>query len=60
MPTKYKRTVLTVPANREILNRLGSGEAVTKIASNYEIGTSTVCDIKGGFKRHKMMDVGIY
>uniref|UniRef100_A0A1B6CZJ3 HTH CENPB-type domain-containing protein n=1 Tax=Clastoptera arizonana TaxID=38151 RepID=A0A1B6CZJ3_9HEMI len=46
MSVKRKHVTLTLEQKCKILKELDRGDSVTKVASDYGIGKSTVCDIK--------------
>lgn len=44
--SKRKQKVLTIESKVEILNRLAKGESATPLAKVYNVGKSTITDIK--------------
>ena len=43
---KTKHITLTIPQELEITGRLKSGESRRKVTPSYNIGSSSICDIK--------------
>lgn len=53
-PTKRKHKTLTIEVKSVILNRLESGESSAKLAREYNIGKSTISDLK--IKKNQIVD----